>query len=73
MIGESLTKYMRRAGIRSNRELSNLTGIKHTSLDAIVKRPEIARGYQIRDIAAACGMSDNEVVTVFTGTNRKAR
>lgn len=69
----TLKFYMARAGIRSNRELSALTGIKHTSLDAIIKRPLIARGYQIRDIAAACGMSDREVVTVFTETDRRGR
>ena len=61
-----LTNYMQRAGIKSNRELSSLTGIKHATLDLIVKNPTRARGYQIRAIAGACGMSDGETVEVFT-------
>lgn len=62
----ALKPYMIRAGIHSNRELSALTGIKHATIDNIVKSPTRARGYQIREIAGACGMSAAEVVEVFT-------
>ena len=56
----TLSTYMIRAGIRSNRELSALTGIKHATIDNIVKSPTRARGYQIS------GMSAGETMTVFT-------
>lgn len=62
----TLTAYMTRAGIKSNRELASLTGIKHATLDLIVRNPTRARGYQIREIVRACGMSDREVVDIFT-------
>lgn len=61
----TLTSYMQRAGIRSNRELSSLTGIKHATLDLIVKHPARARGYQIAIIADVCGMSDEELAGVI--------
>jgi hypothetical protein len=57
--------YMQRAGIRSNRELSALTGIKHATLDQIVKYPARARGYQLAIIADVCGMSDSEMADVI--------
>ena len=63
---EDLTAIMQRAGIRSRRELSRLTGIAHSTLDEIFAHPASARGYQIRGIVEACGMSDTEAVTVFT-------
>ena len=66
MIDSPLKTYMTRAGIRSLRELSSLTGIKHATVDNIAKHPTTARGYQIREIAGACGMSAAEVVEVFT-------
>ena len=65
-MNQQLTSIMHRAGIRSNRELSELTGIKHATLDNIVRNPTRARGYQIREIVKACGMSDKETVEVFT-------
>ncbi len=66
MTDSTLKTYMTRAGIRSLRELSSLTGIKHATVDNIAKHPTTARGYQIREIAGACGMSAAEVVEVFT-------
>lgn len=66
MIDSPLKTYMNRAGISSLRELSSLTGIKHATVDNIAKHPTTARGYQIREIAGACGMSAAEVVEVFT-------
>lgn len=71
MTESSLKTYMIRAGIRSNRELSALTGIKHATIDNIVKSPTRARGYQIREIARACGMSAGETMTVFTEGGKK--
>ena len=67
MTDSSLKTYMQRAGIRSRRELSRLTGIAHSTLDEIFAHPASARGYQIRGILEACGMSDKEVIEVFTG------
>lgn len=66
MTESPLKTYMNRAGIKSNRELASLTGIKHATVDNIAKHPTTARGYQIREIAGACGMSAAEVVEVFT-------
>jgi DNA-binding MurR/RpiR family transcriptional regulator len=66
MTDSPLKTYMTRAGIRSLRELASLTGIKHATVDNIAKHPTTARGYQIREIAGACGMSAAEVVEVFT-------
>lgn len=66
MTATTLKTYMTRAGIRSNRELAALTGIKHATLDGIIKHPTTARGYQIRDIATACGLTDAETINVFT-------
>ena len=63
---DDLTAIMQRAGIRSRRELSRLTGIAHSTLDEIFAHPASARGYQIRGIVDACGMSDREAIEVFT-------
>lgn len=57
---QTLTTYMHRAGIRSNRELSRLTGIPPKTMDRIVKDPRIARGYQLDSIREVCGMSFEE-------------
>lgn len=57
----TLTTYMTRAGIRSNRELAKLTGIACRTLDRIVEDPRRARGYQLDDIGEACGMTAEEV------------
>lgn len=66
-----MTTYYTRAGIRSNRELAKMTGIPYRTMDRIVKYPPDARGYQIRNISQALGMTDAEVVTVFTGKEEK--
>lgn len=66
MTDSPLTTYMARAGIRSNRELSRLTGINHGTIDNIVHHPTNARGFQIREIARVCGLTDEEAITVFT-------
>ena len=66
MTESPLKTYMTRAGIKSNRELASLTGIKHATVDNIAKHPTTARGYQIREIVKACGMSDKETIEVFT-------
>ena len=58
----TLTDYMQRAGVRSQRELSRLTGIKHATLDGIVRHPANARGYQLVSIMQALGLSQDEVV-----------
>ena len=63
----TLDAYLQRAGIRSRRELSERTGIAHSTLDAIAKHPARARGYQLRVIADACGMSGNEILTLIGG------
>lgn len=62
---DGLSKYMLRAGIQSRRELSRITGIPHATLDAIFKHPEVARGYQMAQIAAACSMSCEEIGSVI--------
>ncbi len=62
MTQAALTTYMQRAGIRSNRELSALTGIRHSMMDAIVNDPGRARLYQLRLIADACGMTADEIM-----------
>jgi hypothetical protein len=61
----SITYYMRRAGIRSNRELAGITGINRATVDRIVKHPGNARGYQIEAIQTACGMTEGETSIVF--------
>ena len=61
MTQSQLTTYMHRAGIRSNRELSELTGIPFRTCDRIVKNPRQARGYQLDGIAEACGMTWEEI------------
>lgn len=61
----SITYYMRRAGIRSNRELAGITGINRATVDRIVKHPTNARGYQIEAIQTACGMTEGETSIVF--------
>ena len=63
----SLTDYMRRAGIRSRRELSAITGIAHSTLDDIFKHPTRARGYQLAGIAEACGMTSEEIGNLIKG------
>lgn len=63
---QQLTVCMNRVGIRSRRELSRLTGIAHSTLDDIFAHPSLARGYQIRMIAEACGLSDEKAMTIFT-------
>ncbi|MBQ1203320.1 MAG: hypothetical protein IIX61_05915 [Loktanella sp.] len=42
-----------------------MTGIKHATLDQIVKYPARARGYQLAIIADVCGMSDSEMADVI--------
>ena len=60
----TLTTYMTRAGIRSNRELAKLTGIACRTLDRIVEDPRRARGYQLDTIGEACGMNDAEIGSI---------
>lgn len=57
----TIRDHMTRANIRSNRELSSLTGIPHSTLDKIVKDPTQAKGYQLRNIADVCGISYAEL------------
>ena len=66
MADTTLTAYMHRAGIRSRRELSAITGIAHSTLDDIFKYPARARGYQLAAIADACGMSSTETGDLIT-------
>lgn len=67
MTDHSLTAYMLRAGIRSRRELSAITGIAHSTLDDIFKYPARARGYQLAGIAEACGMTSEEIGNLIKG------
>ena len=71
----TLTTYMRRAGIRSRRELSSRTGIAHSTLDDIFKYPARARGYQLAVIMQVCGLSADETVNLITegGNNGKTK
>lgn len=57
----SLTQYMDRAGIRSNRELARLTGIPAKTVDRIVEDPNRARVHQIGAVVKVCGMSWDEL------------
>lgn len=61
MTTSPLTIYLHRAGIGSIRELSELTGISKSSIDRIIRHPEIARAYQIESIAHVSGMTAEEV------------
>ena len=67
MTTSPLTIYLHRAGIGSVRELAELTGISKSSIDRIIRHPEIARGYQMESIARACGMSAEQVGNVILG------
>lgn len=60
-----LTTYMMRAGIKSNRELSKLTGIACRTLDRIIEDPRRARGYQLDSIGEVCGMNDEEIGSII--------
>ena len=56
----TLRDYMRRAGIKSRRELSELTGIPTRTLDRIFDYPRQARGFQIDAIGTVLGLTDTE-------------
>lgn len=66
MIESRLKPYMARAGIRSNRELAELTGIAERTLDRLVRYPRNARGYQIQAIGQACGMTWEEIGQILS-------
>lgn len=57
----TIRDYMKRAYIPSNRALSRLTNIPHSTLDGIVKDPTQGKGFQLRDIADVCGISCEEL------------
>lgn len=65
MTDTALTTYISRAGFRSVRELSRMTGIPSKTLDRIVKDPRRARGFQLAAIGEACGMSAEQVGRVI--------
>lgn len=71
MTTSPLTIYLHRAGIGSVRELAELTGISKSSIDRIIRHPEIARGYQMESIARACGMSAEQVGRVILGKEER--
>lgn len=77
MTTSPLTIYLHRAGIGSVRELAELTGISKSSIDRIIRHPEIARAYQIKSIAHASGMTAEEVGKLIlrkeerNGTNKE--
>lgn len=77
MTDAALTIYISRAGFRSVRELSRMTGIPSKTLDRIVKDPRRARGFQLAAIGEACGMSAEQVGKLIlrkegmNGTNKK--
>lgn len=52
--------YLRRAGITSRRELSELTGIPARTLDRIFDYPRQARGFQLDAIVTALNLTDTE-------------
>ena len=66
----TLTDYMQRAGVRSRRELSKLTGIAHTTMDAIFDHPSSARGYQLAAIMQALGLTQDELIGLITRGGR---
>lgn len=55
-----LKQYMRRAGVGSRRELSELTGIPSRTLDRIFEYPRQARGFQLDAIGTALNLTDAE-------------
>ena len=57
--------YMRRAGITSRRELSELTGIPARTLDRIFDHPRQARGFQLDAIGTALNLSDAETINLI--------
>ena len=63
MTSHNLDYYMLRAGIRSRRELSRLTGIAPTTLSDIFSHPSTIRAYTMARIADTLGMSSEEVGT----------
>ena len=69
----TLDAYLQRAGLRSRRELSERTGIAHSTLDAIAKHPARARGYQLRDIAEACGITGTELLELIGRRERDGK
>lgn len=56
----TLRDYMRRAGIRSKRELCERTGIPPRTMDRIFDNPRQGRGHQLDSIFEACAMSAEE-------------
>ena len=56
----TLRDYMRRAGIKSRKELSQQTGIPPRTLDRIFDNPRQGRGHQLDSIFTACGMTAEE-------------
>ncbi len=73
MTASPLTTYTDRAGIRTIRELSELTGISRSSVERILKNPEIARGYQLIAIGDVCGMSAEELVAVIKRKEKRRK
>lgn len=61
MTRATMTTYMHRAGIKSVRELSELTGIPKRSLDRIMGYPRGARGFQLDKIGRYLNMTDAEL------------
>ena len=62
-----LSVFRDRAGIRSNRELSEMTGIKPRTMDRIMDNPRQARGHQLAVIMDVCGMSAEELCQIIKG------
>ena len=71
MTYSNLTTYTTRAGIKTIRELAELTGISKSSVERILKNPRIARGYQLIAIGEVCGMSAEEMVGVLKERRKK--
>lgn len=62
-----LSTAMRRSGYRSHRELAEMTGIAPRTMDRIMRDPSIARGWQMREIADALGLSDEMTGKIVRG------
>lgn len=65
MSSSTMKHYMRRAGIKSRRELSELTGIPSRTLDRLFVNPRQAKGFQLDALAQAMGLTDTETVTLI--------
>lgn len=65
----ALTTYLDEAGI-SNRELSRMTGIPHSTLDRIIAYPGRGKGDQLVKICQYAGISWEAMGSILEGRDR---